>query len=143
MNIIHFIEKIPFLELVFFEKIARPYFVVLYLIDVFCCFKTYRYFKEPLWQCFIPFYNLKVYFERCWNLEAFREHLCIEILGLMIPLFGRFIQNDILLSLLSVLEFVVSCLAMKHGFEIGTCVLRSYGYDVRKYLWSIFIFDIF
>jgi hypothetical protein len=141
MNIVHFIEKIPFWEIEFLEEIAWPYFVILYLIDAFCTYRMYRRFNEPGWQCLIPFYNWKVCFEHCWDLKAFREHLFLEVCGFVLPFIDVSFHSEFLVFLFSLLDIAVACLGLRHGIEIGIFTLRSFGYDVKRYLWSIFFFD--
>ena len=48
MNILHFIEKIPLIELEFIEHVGLPYFVILYLIDVYCPCRMCKSFSEPV-----------------------------------------------------------------------------------------------
>ena len=142
MNIIHLIEKIPFLELEFIERIGIPYMILLYLIDVFCTNRLCGYFHENAWTCLIPFYNWIVVFRHCWNLKAFREHLLLEVLGLLIPIVCEcFASTEWLELSLSIIDIAVACLALKHAIEIGRLTLEAYGYDVRKYFASIFFFD--
>lgn len=47
MNIIHVIEKIPFIEAEIFEHWGLPYMILLYLIDAFCTYRMCRQFGEP------------------------------------------------------------------------------------------------
>ena len=85
MNIIHLIEKIPFIEWEILEHFGLPYMVILYLIDAYCTYRMCKSFNDPVWTSFIPFYNWIVVFRHCWNLKAFYEHLAIEICGLALP----------------------------------------------------------
>ncbi len=142
MNIIHFIEKIPFLHSEIVEKAALPYMIILYLVDVFCSYKAYVRFKEPVWQCLIPFYNWKVFFEYCWELKAFYEHLAIEVCGLLLPVMTSLLSKGLVFYIFVIIDLLVACMGLKHSFEIGVFILRSYGYEVKKYIWSIFVFDI-
>ena len=143
MNIIHFLEKIPFLELELLERIALPYLICLYLIDVFCTYRLYKRFNEPVWPSFIPFFNWKILFEKCWNLRAFKEHLIIEICGLALPFICEALKGkELIVLILSIVDLIVACLGLKHAYEIGVFTLKSFGYETKKYLWSIFIFDL-
>ncbi len=142
MNIIHLIEKIPFLELEFIERVGFPYMILLYLIDACCTHKLCESFRDPSWTSFIPFYNWIVVFRHCWNLKAFREHLFLEVLGLLIPIICEgFASFEWLELTLSLADIVVACLAVKHALEIGKLTLEAYGYDVKKYFASILFFD--
>lgn len=142
MNIIHVIEKIPFIEAEIFEHWGLPYMILLYLIDAFCTYRMCRQFGEPTWTSFIPFYNWIVVFRHCWNMTAFYQHFTLEVLGLVIPLFiEHFIRGEILTFIFTVLDLAVAFMAVKHAIEIGEFTLKSYGYDHHKYFWSIFIFD--
>ena len=142
MNIIHLIEKIPFLELEFIEHIGLPYMILLYLIDVFCTYRLCKSFLDPAWTSFVPFYNWIVVFRHCWNLEAFREHLLLETLGLLIPITCEGLASYEWLELiLSIADIAVACLALRHALEIGKLMLQAYGYDVKKYFVSILLFD--
>ena len=85
MNIIHLIEKIPFIEWEILEHFGLPYMVILYLIDAYCTYRMCKSFNDPVWTSFIPFYNWIVVFRHCWNLKALYEHLAIEICGLALP----------------------------------------------------------
>ena len=143
MNIIHFIEKLPILELELIEHVALPYMVILYLIDVYCTVRMARSFNEPIWPCFIPFFNWKVVFKHCWNLKAFYEHLVIELLGLAIPFIcEEVLEHETLEFILSIIDIIVACFGLKHGIEIGIFTMKSYGLDVKKNFIFIFLFDI-
>ena len=141
MNIIHLIEKIPFLEIELIEKIGLPYMVLLYLVDVFCIYRMCRRFKEPVWTSFMPFYNRIVVFRHCWNLQAFYQHLRIEITGLVLPfVIEHFFARGIMLVILTAVDLYVAYLGVRHAIEIGEFTLKSFGYDVHRYFWSIFFF---
>lgn len=143
MNIIHVIEKIPFIEAEIFEHWGLPYMIMLYLIDAFCTYRMCRQFGEPTWTCFIPFYNWIVVFRHCWNMTAFYQHFTLEVLGLVIPLIiEHFIKGELLTFIFTAIDLAVAFMAVKHAIEIGELTLKSYGYDHHKYFWSIFIFDI-
>jgi hypothetical protein len=142
MNIIHLIEKIPFLELEFIEHAGLPYMILLYLIDVFCTRRLCKSFEEATWTSYIPFYNWVVVFRHCWNLKAFYEHLLLEVLGLAIPIICEHIVFlEWLESIFSLIDIAVACLATKHVLEIGRFTLLAYGYDAKKYFAAIFFFD--
>ena len=143
MNILHFIEKIPLFELEFIEHIGVPYFVLLYLIDVYCTFRMGKSFNEPTWTSFIPFYNWIIVFKHCWNLKAFEEHMLIEVAGLLIPFLSKaFISHETIALIIALIDLFIACLGIKHGIEIGVFTLKAYGCDVKKYFWTIFFFDI-
>lgn len=142
MNIIHLIEKIPFLELEFIQRVGFPYMILLYLIDVRCTYRLCKSFRDPSWTSFVPFYNWIVVFRHCWNLKAFHEHLVLEVLGLLIPVICEDLASFGWLELtLSIADIAVACLAVKHALEIGKLTLEAYGYDVKKYFASILFFD--
>ena len=140
MNIIHVIEKIPGLHLHFLEKIALPYFILLYLIDTACAIKLCRQFNEPLWTAFIPFYNWRTAFKYCWNLEAFYEHVVLEVLNLVLPIIAGWINVPIITTIITVIDLVVLVMAIRHGIHIGCYLYESWGYKISYPL--IFILDI-
>ena len=142
MNIIHLIEKIPFIEWEILEHFGLPYMVILYLIDAYCTYRMCKSFNDPVWTSFIPFYNWIVVFRHCWNLKAFYEHLVIEICGLILPfIIEEFVHQEIWIFILSILDLIIAFLGAKHALEIGEFTLRSYGLDVKKNLWLVFFFD--
>lgn len=143
MNILHFIEKIPLFELEFIEHIGVPYFIILYLIDVYCTYRMCKSFNEPTWTSFIPFYNWIVVFKYCWNLKAFQEHLLIEIAGIMIPFLSEaFITHETIELIIAIIDLFIACLGVRHAIEIGVFTLKAYGYNVKKNFIFIFLFDI-
>ena len=141
MNLIHLLEKIPFLELEF-DLIALPYMILLFIIDVVCGFLLSRKYERPVWPCFIPFYNWKILFDLCWDEKAFHEHVLLEVLGLLIPVFYELIPfNDLIETVLVLLDLYVACRIVKHAIETGEHVLKAFGYEGKKYLLSVFFFD--
>ena len=142
MNIIHTIEKIPFIEAEIFEHWGLPYMILLYLIDAYCTYRMCKKFGDPVWTSFIPFYNWIVVFRHCWNLTAFYQHFALEVSGLVIPLIiEHLIHGEVLTFIFTVIDLAVAIMAVKHAIEIGEFTLKAYGYDFHKYFWSIFIFD--
>ena len=141
MNIIHLIEKIPFLELEL-DLLASPYLILLYLIDVVCTFILSEKYDRPVWPSFIPFYNWRVIFDLCWNREAFHEHVLLEVLGLMIPLIYEEISApDLILMIFVVLDLYVAYRIIHHAIETGEHILKSFGYENKALLITVFFFD--
>ena len=140
MNIVHILEKIPGLHLHFLEKIALPYFIILYLIDAASAYRLCKKFNEPVWTAFIPFYNWRTAFKYCWNLEAFFEHVVLEVLNLVLPVIASIINVPIITTIITVVDLIVLVMAVRHGIHIGHYLYESFGYKVNYLL--MFIFDI-
>ena len=140
MNIIHIIEKIPGLHWHFLEKIALPYFTILYVIDAVCAYRLCRRFNEPVWTAFIPLYNWRTAFKYCWNLEAFYEHVVLEVLNLVLPVIAGWIKVPIITTIITVIDLAVLVMAIRHGIHIGCYLYESWGYPINYPL--IFILDI-
>ena len=143
MNIIHFIEKIFFIEFAFLERISLPYFLIMYVIDVSCICRLCRMFDEPIWQAFIPFYNWRVIFRYCWNDKAFKQHLLLEFLNLVIPvIYEELISHEFIELFLLILDLILAIIGLKHSIEIMSYLLESFGYEKKWYRIMMFIFDI-
>ncbi len=142
MNVLHFLEKLPFEFLHFVHHIADPYFVILYVVDVICIYQLCKRFNEPLWIAFIPLYHWKIVFMYCWNNEAFHEHFILEVTGLFLPLIGDIFRNEILEWIIMIADIVVAVLATKHAYEVCRLNLKSYGYYEPIYIPLIFILDL-
>ncbi len=142
MNVIHLIEKIPFLELEIIERVEIPYMILLYLIDVFCTYRLCESFHEDVWTSFIPFYNWIVVFRHCWDMKAFHEYLLLEFMGMALPFINeRFVSRAWLQSVIAAADIVFLFLAVKHALKTGELTLKAYGYDAKKYILSVFLFD--
>ena len=143
MNIIHFIEKIFFIEFGFLEKISLPYFLIMYVIDVSCICRLCKMFNEPVWQAFIPFYNWRVVFKYCWNDKAFWEHLVLELLNIVIPvIYEELISHEFIELILLIVDLILAVIGFKHSIEIMSYLLESFGYEKKRYKILMFIFDI-
>ena len=141
MNIIHLLEKIPFLELEF-DLLAMPYMILLYLIDVVCTFILAKKYDKPLWPSFIPFYNWRVIFDLCWDRKAFYEHVLLEVLGLAIPVVYEAIHApDLILMIFVIIDLYVAYRIVRHAIETGEHILKSFGYENKALLVTIFFFD--
>ncbi len=139
MNIIHFIEKIFFIEIEFLEKISLPYFLVIYLIDVICICRLCKQFKEETWQAFIPLYNWRIIFKYCWNEQAYQQHVLLELLNILIPMaYENFLMHEYIELFLLVLDLIIAITAIKHCIETMTFLLKSFGYESRWYRVAMF-----
>ena len=143
MNIIHFIEKIFFIEIEFLEKISLPYFLVIYLIDVICIYHLCKQFKEEIWQAFIPLYNWRIIFKYCWNEQAYQQHVLLELLNILIPMaYENFLVHEYIELFLLVLDLIIAIMAIKHCIETMTFLLKSFGYEGRWYRVAMFFFNL-
>ena len=143
MNIIHFIEKIFFIEFEFLEKISLPYFLILYVIDACSIYRLCRIFDEEVWQAFIPLVNWRIPFKYCWNEEAYHQHIMLELWNILIPLiYENMITHEYIELLLLVIDLILAILAIRHSIEIMTFMLKSFGYESRWYRLAMFILDI-
>lgn len=125
MNIVEFINKIK-LNMSIPEEVALAYTIILFFVNFICSFKFCRDFNEPIWQAFIPIYNLKVVFKYCWNMKKFIVHCVLETLSLLLPLLYEASGRETII--LWVLDIIVSLGAIVHGIELGINNLKAYGY---------------
>ncbi|MBR0418415.1 MAG: hypothetical protein IJI66_04550 [Erysipelotrichaceae bacterium] len=143
MNIIHFIEKIFFIEIEFLEKISLPYFLIIYVIDASCICRICKMFNEPVWQALIPFYNWRVIFKYCWNDKAFKEHLILELLNIVIPvIYEELITHEFIELIILIVDLILAIIGFRHSIEIMSYLLESFGYEKKRYKILMFIFDI-
>ena len=134
MNIIHLLEKIPFILFELEEHYILIYSILLYLIDTTCILKLYKKFNEKIdFKAFIPFYNWRIVFKYCWNDKAFWQHFFIEIAGISIPLICEILKIDgILLNVIAIIDLFIALWGLKHAIEISMLSLEAFNYN--KYL---------
>lgn len=134
MNILHFIEKLPFILFELEEHYIIIYSILLYLIDTLSILRLYKKFNEKIdYKAFIPFYNWRIVFKYCWNDKAFWQHFFIEIAGLGIPFICEFLElNGLVLDIIVFVDLIIALWGLKHAIEISMLTLEAFDYN--KYI---------